>query len=103
MLVSAVQMDVVAGDVRGNMARAYRHVEVAVRRGSRVILLPEMWSTGFYYSDLVGAARAAGARSVLVPTEVTLPDEVADAPVVCPDLLAAATYLLGNQVLAEAR
>lgn len=59
MLVSAVQMDVVAGDVRGNMARAYRHVEVAVRRGSRVILLPEMWSTGFYYSDLVGAARAA--------------------------------------------
>ena len=42
----------------------------------------------------VGAARAAGARSVLVPTEVTLPEEVAAAPVVRPDLLAAVQYLL---------
>ena len=31
----------------------------------------------------VGAARAAGARSVLVPTEVTLPEEVAAAPRWC--------------------
>lgn len=59
MLVSAVQMDVVAGDVRGNMERAYRLMQVAMRRGSRAILLPEMWSTGFYYSDLTGMARAA--------------------------------------------
>ena len=35
----------------------------------------------------VGAARAAGARSVLVPTHVTLPEEVDAAPVVRPDLL----------------
>ena len=44
----------------------------------------------------VGAARAAGARSVLVPTEVTLPEEVATAPVVRPDLLAAVQYLLNT-------
>jgi len=43
----------------------------------------------------VGAARAAGARSVLVPTPVTLPEEVAAAPVVRPDLLAAVRHLLG--------
>ena len=47
----------------------------------------------------VGAARAAGARSVLVPTPVTLPEEVDAAPVVCPDLLSAVRHLLG----AEAR
>jgi D-glycero-D-manno-heptose 1,7-bisphosphate phosphatase len=47
----------------------------------------------------VGAARAAGARSVLVPTSVTLPEEVDAAPVVCPDLLSAVRPLLG----AEAR
>ena len=47
----------------------------------------------------VGAARAAGARSVLVPTSVTLPEEVDAAPVVCPDLLSAVRHLLG----AEAR
>lgn len=47
----------------------------------------------------VGAARAAGARSVLVPTEVTLPEEVAAAPVVRPDLLSAVHLLLGNHLL----
>ena len=39
----------------------------------------------------VGAALAAGARS----TPVTLPDEVAAAPVVRPDLMAAVRHLLG--------
>lgn len=34
----------------------------------------------------VGAARAAGARSVLVPTAATLDVELADAPVTCADL-----------------
>jgi histidinol-phosphate phosphatase family protein len=37
----------------------------------------------------VEAARAAGARGILVPTAVTRPDEVADADEVAPDLLAA--------------
>jgi histidinol-phosphate phosphatase family protein len=43
----------------------------------------------------VEAARAAGARAVLVPTAVTRPEEVAAAPVVAPDLLAAVELLLG--------
>ncbi|MFP5334393.1 MAG: HAD-IIIA family hydrolase [Actinomycetes bacterium] len=41
----------------------------------------------------VEAARAAGARAVLVPTPVTRAEEVADAPVVAPDLAAAVTVL----------
>ncbi|HEX5812298.1 MAG TPA: HAD-IIIA family hydrolase [Pseudonocardia sp.] len=45
----------------------------------------------------VGAARAAGARSVLVPTPVTLPEEVEAAPVVRVDLLAAVRHLLGTE------
>lgn len=43
----------------------------------------------------IGAALAAGATGVLVPTPVTRPDEVADAPIVHPDLLAAVQYVLG--------
>jgi D-glycero-D-manno-heptose 1,7-bisphosphate phosphatase len=43
----------------------------------------------------VEAARAAGARAVLVPTEVTRDEEVAAAPVVAADLLAAVDLLLG--------
>jgi D-glycero-D-manno-heptose 1,7-bisphosphate phosphatase len=42
----------------------------------------------------VGAAAAAGARAVLVPTPVTLPAEVAAAPVVAPDLDAAVEIVL---------
>jgi histidinol-phosphate phosphatase family protein len=42
----------------------------------------------------VAAARAAGARAVLVPTRATRPEEVAAAPEVAPDLEAAVARLL---------
>lgn len=41
----------------------------------------------------VGAARAAGARAVLVPTPVTRAEEVADAPLVARDLMHALDLL----------
>jgi histidinol-phosphate phosphatase family protein len=43
----------------------------------------------------VEAARAAGARAVLVPTAVTRAEEVAAAPVVAADLVAAVELVLG--------
>jgi histidinol-phosphate phosphatase family protein len=43
----------------------------------------------------VGAALAAGARPVLVPTTVTREEEVAAAPEVAPDLLSAVALLVG--------
>jgi ribonucleotide monophosphatase NagD (HAD superfamily) len=43
----------------------------------------------------VEAARAAGARAVLVPTGVTRPEEITAAPVVAPDLIAAVELVLG--------
>jgi len=42
----------------------------------------------------VAAARAAGVRAILVPTAVTRRDEIAAAPEVAPDLLAATSRLL---------
>ena len=44
----------------------------------------------------VGAAAAAGAASVLVPTPVTRREEVAAAPVVRADLMGAVRHLLGE-------
>jgi histidinol-phosphate phosphatase family protein len=44
----------------------------------------------------VQAARAAGARSVLVPTAVTRPDEIAAAPVVANDLIHAVELALAG-------
>jgi histidinol-phosphate phosphatase family protein len=45
----------------------------------------------------VEAARAAGARAVLVPTGQTLAEEVRDSPVVATDLVHAVALLLGSQ------
>ena len=44
----------------------------------------------------VGAAAAAGARSILVPTPVTRREEVEEAPLVAPDLDAAVDLVLGG-------
>jgi histidinol-phosphate phosphatase family protein len=45
----------------------------------------------------VQAARAAGARGVLVPTVATLPEEIAEADEVVPDLAAAVDLLLDGR------
>ena len=44
----------------------------------------------------VGAAAAAGARSILVPTPATRREEVEEAPLVAPDLVAAVVLVLGG-------
>jgi D-glycero-D-manno-heptose 1,7-bisphosphate phosphatase len=44
----------------------------------------------------VAAARAAGARGVLVPNAVTRPEEVRRAPEVAPDLATAVDHLLAG-------
>lgn len=62
---------------------------LGVRPGDCVVI-------GDIGSDM-GAARAAGARGVLVPTARTLPEEVASAPCVCPDLVSAVRLVLGEE------
>nr|WP_235023692.1 HAD family hydrolase [Streptomyces sp. WAC05374] len=61
---------------------------LGVRPGDCVVI-------GDIGSDM-GAARAAGAGAILVPTARTLPEEVAAAPRVCRDLPDAARLLLGG-------
>jgi histidinol-phosphate phosphatase family protein len=54
----------------------------------------------------LGAARAAGARAVLVPTEMTRPEEIDDArrtAAVAPDLLSAVELVLSGDWPAERR
>jgi HAD superfamily hydrolase (TIGR01662 family) len=49
----------------------------------------------------LGAAAAAGARAILVPTPVTRPDEIVEAPVVARDLLGAARLVLAARQRSE--
>ncbi|WKZ49978.1 MAG: carbon-nitrogen family hydrolase [Anaerolineales bacterium] len=58
LVISLAQMDVTFGDPDANLATVVRMTEEAKRRGSDLILLPELWSTGY---DLTRAARYASA------------------------------------------
>ena len=47
MRIALVQMDLAWEDVAENHRRAKRHLEEAARKGARLVLLPEMFCTGF--------------------------------------------------------
>lgn len=49
---AAVQFNVRLGDVDANLARVREALEGAARQGARLVVLPEMWSTGFSYDNL---------------------------------------------------
>src|SRR5437016_4231953 len=47
--VSLAQIDIRCGDVAANLECAERHCAEAASRGSDLLLLPELWSTGIDY------------------------------------------------------
>jgi histidinol-phosphate phosphatase family protein len=71
---------------------------LVLRAAARLGLEPSQCAVVGDIGADVSAARAAGARGVLVPTPRTLPEEVADAPEVAPDLAAAVDLLLDGRL-----
>jgi predicted amidohydrolase len=51
--VAAVQMDAQPGQLEENLAQAATHVEAAASQGAQLIVLPELFSTGYEYTDRV--------------------------------------------------
>ena len=49
--VAAVQMDAAVGQVEANLACATRLVEQAAGQGARLVVLPELFNTGYEYTD----------------------------------------------------
>ena len=49
--ISLAQMNIALGDVRKNFALAEKLVAEAARRKSNLIVLPELWSTGYALTD----------------------------------------------------
>lgn len=49
--VAAVQMESANGDITGNLARAGHWSEEAAHRGAELVLLPELFSTGFELNE----------------------------------------------------
>ena len=47
LTISLAQINVVQGDVRKNTQLAEEAITDAAKRGSHLIMLPELWSTGY--------------------------------------------------------
>ncbi len=62
VIISLAQMNITLGDVRKNLKVAEDYIAEAARRGSHLIVLPELWSTGYALDQArdLGAALNVG-------------------------------------------
>lgn len=56
MKTACIQMDVVIGNRAANLAKALRMTEHAIGQGAELIVLPEVFSTGFCYDNIAEMA-----------------------------------------------
>ncbi len=49
--ISLAQMNIVLGDTTRNLTTAQKMIAEAVKRGSHIVLLPELWLTGYDWVD----------------------------------------------------
>ncbi len=52
MKVALIQMDIALGDVAANRAKAQALIAEGLARGAELIVLPEMWTTGYQLADI---------------------------------------------------
>lgn len=62
--VAVVQMEVCSGEVRKNCVRAEARLVEAARQGAQVILLPELWTTGYNWPAMPGLAEPRDGATV---------------------------------------
>lgn len=60
LTVSLAQMEVTPGDPQANLSKADQWIAEAARRGSEVVVFPEMWTTGFDWDRLPELAAGSG-------------------------------------------
>ncbi len=61
--IAGVQMDIAWEDPTANLERADTYVAEAAKTGARVVVLPEMFATGFSMNSLAMAAHAPAVRA----------------------------------------
>lgn len=59
MKIACIQMDITFGNPDQNFERAGRFMEEAVGKGADVLVLPEMWNTGYALTELEALADSA--------------------------------------------
>lgn len=82
--VSVVQMSPNAGDVDGNMHRAERYLAAAAEEGARLVVLPELFDTGYVLDERLAhlastrtGERVERLRGLAVEHEITIASALA--------------------------
>lgn len=60
MKVALIQMDIALGDVAANRAKAMAMLAEGVGRGAELLVLPEMWTTGYALEEIHNLAEPPG-------------------------------------------
>jgi len=63
MKIGCIQLNVRFGKVEENFERAEACIREAVAKGAEIVVLPEMWNTGYALKQLDEIADTDGARS----------------------------------------
>lgn len=63
MKIAAIQLDVVLGQVETNYAAVEKAIGEAAHTGANIVVLPEMWNTSFYPTNVQDLADDQGKRT----------------------------------------
>ena len=66
MKIGCIQLNVGFGKVEENFARAEKFIREAVAGGAEIVVLPEMWNTGYALEKLEELADVNGERTKAV-------------------------------------
>jgi omega-amidase len=64
MKVALLQMDIALGDVAANRRKAAAMIAEAIARGARLLVLPEMWTTGYKLAEIHKLAEPADGPTI---------------------------------------
>ena len=64
MRVALIQMDIILGDVDANRAKAAKMIEQSLAEGAQLIVLPELWTTGYKLAEIKSLAEPPNGPTV---------------------------------------
>ncbi|MGB8957323.1 MAG: carbon-nitrogen family hydrolase [Tumebacillaceae bacterium] len=76
MRLSLLQMDIAFGDPATNRARARKQIEQAAAAGTDLIILPEMWNTGYSLENIRDIADRDGQETIALMSELAQKHQV---------------------------
>lgn len=64
MKVALLQMDIALGDVAANRRKAMAMIQEGIERGAKLLVLPELWTTGYKLGEIHNLAEPADGPTV---------------------------------------